>query len=151
VVLALVGATVTHPTEIITLLTDAGNSEDLLTAPQEFSASDTPQDSVGADGAGDGGLVSEAPLLAMPAAAPSALEVAEPPTTLSHGHDRLAIDDEIRMATGPKFAESARVRGAAGVGATAATGAIDRITQEILASLEVRKTLVVWLFDQSGS
>ena len=30
-------------------------------------------------------------------------------------------------------------------------GAIDRITHEILLSLEERKTLVVWLFDQSGS
>lgn len=30
-------------------------------------------------------------------------------------------------------------------------GAIDRITQEIAASLRQRKTLVVWLFDESGS
>jgi hypothetical protein len=43
------------------------------------------------------------------------------------------------------------VRGAAGVGTTGAIGAIDRITQDILLSLEERKTLVVWLFDQSGS
>ena len=30
-------------------------------------------------------------------------------------------------------------------------GAVDRITQEIAASLRQRKTLVVWLFDESGS
>ena len=30
-------------------------------------------------------------------------------------------------------------------------GAIDRITQEIAASLRQRKTLVVWLMDESGS
>ncbi|MEM9656787.1 MAG: vWA domain-containing protein, partial [Planctomycetota bacterium] len=37
------------------------------------------------------------------------------------------------------------------VGTTGASGAIDRLTHEILASLENRPTLVVWLFDQSGS
>jgi hypothetical protein len=37
------------------------------------------------------------------------------------------------------------------VGATGAEGAIDRLTHEILASLEQRPTMVVWLFDQSGS
>src|SRR5690606_23510942 len=37
------------------------------------------------------------------------------------------------------------------VGTTGAVGAIDRITNEILLSLEQRPTLVVWLFDQSGS
>ena len=36
-------------------------------------------------------------------------------------------------------------------GATGTSGAVDRITQEILLSLEERRTLVVWFFDQSGS
>ena len=43
------------------------------------------------------------------------------------------------------------VKGAAGVGETGASGAVDRLTHEILASMEERPTLVVWLFDQSGS
>ncbi len=43
------------------------------------------------------------------------------------------------------------IQGAAGVGATGTVGAIDRITQEIIDSLEERKTLVVWIFDQSVS
>ena len=38
-----------------------------------------------------------------------------------------------------------------GEGTTGATGEIDRITHEILLSLEERKTLVVWLFDQTAS
>lgn len=42
-------------------------------------------------------------------------------------------------------------RGQSGVGALGASGAIDRITWEILQSMEERPTLVVWLFDQSGS
>ncbi|MFC1757522.1 VWA domain-containing protein, partial [Planctomycetota bacterium] len=43
------------------------------------------------------------------------------------------------------------VKGSAGFAVTGAEGAVDRITQEILASLEERKTLVVWFFDQSAS
>ncbi|MBX3419281.1 MAG: VWA domain-containing protein [Pirellulaceae bacterium] len=43
------------------------------------------------------------------------------------------------------------LKGNAGVAVTGAAGAIDRITQEILRSLDERKTTVVWLFDQSAS
>ncbi|MGB7346125.1 MAG: vWA domain-containing protein [Pirellulaceae bacterium] len=41
--------------------------------------------------------------------------------------------------------------GTTGVQTAGAVGAVDRLTFEILQSLEERKTLVVWLFDQSGS
>jgi hypothetical protein len=37
------------------------------------------------------------------------------------------------------------------VGTSGAVGAVDRITHEILLSLDERPTLVVWLFDRSGS
>ncbi|OYP32346.1 vWA domain-containing protein [Rhodopirellula sp. MGV] len=42
-------------------------------------------------------------------------------------------------------------KGNVGEGATGAAGAVDRLTYEILQSMEERPTLVVWLFDQSGS
>ncbi len=42
-------------------------------------------------------------------------------------------------------------KGAVGQGETGASGAVDRLTYEILQSMEERPTLVVWLFDQSGS
>ncbi len=41
--------------------------------------------------------------------------------------------------------------GTANNAVTGATGAVDRLTQEILRSLETRPTTVVWLFDQSAS
>src|SRR6185295_4279754 len=63
----------------------------------------------------------------------------------------IEVQDEIRLATGPRFAETLVIKGAAGAGATGTSGAVDRITHEILLSLEERKTLVVWFFDQSGS
>lgn len=42
-------------------------------------------------------------------------------------------------------------KGKVGEGTQGASGAIDRLTFEILKSMEERPTLVVWLFDQSGS
>ncbi|MDM4014598.1 vWA domain-containing protein [Roseiconus lacunae] len=42
-------------------------------------------------------------------------------------------------------------KGNVGEGTTGASGAVDRLTYEILQSMEERPTLVVWLFDQSGS
>lgn len=54
-------------------------------------------------------------------------------------------------ATGPEVNLNHTIKGMAGAGVTGAQGAIDRITQEILMSLEERRTLVVWLFDRSGS
>ena len=56
-----------------------------------------------------------------------------------------------REATGLHYAANLAVKGAAGEGTTGAAGAIDRITHEILLSMEERKTLVVWLFDQTES
>lgn len=43
------------------------------------------------------------------------------------------------------------LKGNVGQGTRGAKGAVDRLTFEILQSLEERPTLVVWLFDQSGS
>mgnify|MGYP001490235171 CR=1 FL=1 len=47
--------------------------------------------------------------------------------------------------------ENVPVKGFVGESATGAEGAIDRLTQEILLQMQERKTLVVWVFDQSAS
>lgn len=44
-----------------------------------------------------------------------------------------------------------QVGGGIGSVSTGTSGAVDRITQEILIKLEDKKTIVVWLFDQSAS
>lgn len=51
----------------------------------------------------------------------------------------------------PNRALKAKIKGVAGDGTVGTLGALDRITQEILRSLESGPTLVVWLFDRSGS
>lgn len=55
------------------------------------------------------------------------------------------------LVTAPTKGAKLQIKGVAGDGATGTLGALDRITQEILASLERGPTLVVWFFDQSGS
>src|SRR5690606_16804288 len=64
---------------------------------------------------------------------------------------QIEINNTIQQATGLHFNANLAVKGAAGQGTTGAVGAIDRLTHEILLSLQERKTLVVWVFDQSPS
>jgi hypothetical protein len=61
-----------------------------------------------------------------------------------HDFDRTILE-------GPNIPENVIVKGAGSVGTSAAAGAVDRITHEILLSLDERPTLVAWLFDRSGS
>ncbi|MBI3838725.1 MAG: VWA domain-containing protein [Planctomycetia bacterium] len=149
--LTLLGTVMPRQGESVTLFTMPA-AEEPLAVSQEFSYSSTPQETIGsssssADGKADA-MLAVAPTLAMTAVSSGQLEVAD---QSPHVSERIRIQEEIRVATGPRFAENLSIKGAAGVGATGAVGAIDRITQEILLSLEERKTLVVWLFDQSGS
>ena len=59
---------------------------------------------------------------------------------------------EILEATSGGGADlSHSVKGTAGVGVTGADGAIERLTHEIMLSLEEQDTLVVWFFDRSAS
>jgi len=51
----------------------------------------------------------------------------------------------------PNRATRTQIKGVVGDGVVGTQGALDRITQEILRSLESGPTLVVWLFDKSGS
>ena len=114
-------------------------------APQEVQFSQSPLPQVGAN--------STAGLAAAMASAPTAdLESKVQtedvqPTELVNVERPVMLD----LSTARNVSDTLLVKGAAGVGTIGAEGAIDRITQEILLSLEQRPTLVVWLFDQSGS
>jgi hypothetical protein len=149
--LTLLGSVMPRQLESVTLFT-IPPAEDPLAVSQEFSYSSTPQEAIGSAGPAATGAADAmslaAPTLSMTAISPAQLTVDDPSSRVT---ERIQIQDEIRVATGPRFSENLTIKGAAGVGATGAAGAVDRITQEILLSLEERKTLVVWLFDQSGS
>jgi hypothetical protein len=118
-----------------------------LELPQEFHFDQNPNEEIGANSVnGVDAAESLAPIISEISDIPNEMEVETQPTV-----NQIEINDTITEATGLHFSENLKVKGSAGQGTTGAVGAIDRITHEILLSLEERKTLVVWLFDQSGS
>ncbi|MEN0112074.1 MAG: vWA domain-containing protein, partial [Planctomycetota bacterium] len=62
-----------------------------------------------------------------------------------------ALDLPATALTSPDPDDLSLVHGVGATGATGSRGAVDRLTAEILQSIEQRPTLVVWLFDRSGS
>lgn len=148
VVLGLIIIKDPEKSDVLALVTEPPVEHEPLAVSEEFSAADLPTEEISATSAGnaDADFVA-APVLSMTTVLPS-----EPPAEeLPAINERVTIQDDIRLATGPRVSDNLVVKGAAGAGATGTTGAVDRITQEILLSLEERRTLVVWFFDQSGS
>lgn len=118
-----------------------------LKVPEEFYFSEQPAEEVGANSVnGDAVALSLAQIVSEVSAIPNHLDV-DP----SIDSVNVEINNAIEVATGLNYSDNLAVKGAAGEGTTGASGAIDRITQEILLSLEERKTLVVWLFDGTAS
>ncbi len=118
--------------------------EELL--PEEFRFSDELHDEIGA--------LSDAGASEAEAAAPLEAEISEvviPLEPVSFTGDVQAFEITEPIIQGPTVDDHAIKKGVGSVGATGATGAVDRITSEIMLSLDQRPTLVVWLFDQSGS
>ncbi len=121
--------------------------EDPLTTSEEFTYAEMPQEEIGATSAGNANAsFAAAPALSLEPT-PAQMEVEEHEIMT----EPVVMGEEIRLATGPMFSENLSVKGAAGTGAVGTGGVIDKLTQELLLSLEERPTLVVWLFDQSGS
>src|SRR5262245_57867761 len=133
------------------LSVDTAENIDVDPTPQEFASSDRQLADIGALSAGGG----ETSALAMaPELSPESL-LAHESEVMSELAERPAVavdlDLDLFPARGPELSSELPVQGAGSVGVTGAEGAIDRLTHEILASLEQRPTLVVWLFDESGS
>ncbi len=120
-------------------------------APEEFELTedlafaDEPEDKMGANSIGESGMaLSTAAIVAdVPDVQPIRIET---PVVIP----AFSIESRIQESTGLVRSDNV-VKGMTGVGTTGTDGAIDRITYEILHSMEERPTLVVWFFDQSGS
>ncbi|HTM56405.1 MAG TPA: vWA domain-containing protein [Pirellulales bacterium] len=140
------------PADLLTLILDSNKQDETepLLESQELVTSEIPRPDVGSTGNGN----PDAPLTAAPLVAAALVEPAElkvESAGVRETVERVTIQEDLRVATAPRFAETLTIRGAAGAGATGTMGAVDRITQEIMLSLDERRTLVVWFFDQSGS
>jgi len=116
-----------------------------LRPPDEFHMNERPTLEIGANSVSETGMaLSAAEILSDVSEIPSPVDLT--PVDIAE----IEINHTIKLATALHI-DNLPVRGAAGEGTTGAIGAIDRLTQDILLSLEERKTLVVWLFDQSLS
>jgi hypothetical protein len=113
--------------------------------PTEFRMADLEPAQVGA--AGELGIVAT-PEFAPEVADVDRVELDSPVELRDVGE--FVFNDTAVQAMSEKLA-SVPVKGTVGIAATGASGAIDRLVQEILRSLEERPTLVVWMFDQSAS
>lgn len=112
---------------------------------EEVVYSDLPSQQVGAQSASEAAMAE--------ASAPEFAEVAEIPNPLDQQPQQLAtinMDELFTRAAAP-LDLGVTLTGKVGHAAEGASGAVDRITFEVLKALEDRPTLIVWLFDQSGS
>lgn len=112
---------------------------------EDLTYSDVPQEKIGANSVASADM-SEA-------SAEKFAEVAEIPNPLEMRTSEIAtinINQMFTEAVAP-VDRLKKQKGSTGVGALGASGAVDRLTWEILESMQERPTLVVWLFDQSGS
>jgi hypothetical protein len=129
------------PIEIVQVPPD----EHAVLEPEEVTVSEEQQPTVGARSE-DSEAVAQAvaPLLADESVVP--VDKLEAPQS----EERSEVLEEIE-ALGLAVADTLAVQGDVAVGTTGASGAVDRLTAEIRASLAQRPTVVCWLFDQSVS
>ncbi len=129
----------------LTLQTDDPVEEQLDDIPPEINFDDIAQEEIGANSEDAFDVASsEAPIIDMINEDPVEIDIP------SHDIGELMTDDDLMEASAETISTTA-VKGNVGQAVSGAAGAVDRITQEILRSLNERKTTVVWMFDQSAS
>ena len=119
--------------------------EDVLLPPEELVVA-TPDDASGAQSAESvAAAESLAPLLSDESVVPVEM------TELFDSDIHVDAPEDVVVPEGLKLSDSIAIRGTVAVGTEGASGAVDRLTAEIKASLDQRPTLVCWVFDQSIS
>jgi hypothetical protein len=143
--LALVPLRPTVDEEAVVLVSPPHYSHQPVELIDEVTYSDTAQTEVGANSLANAEMAeASAEMFAEIAEIPNLVDLE--PTDLG----QIMVNKMFDQAVAPldKLSEQ---KGKVGQGTEGASGAVDRITFEILRSLEERPTLVVWLFDKSGS
>ena len=117
-----------------------------LKVNEEVYHDDQPSVDIGAVSLADTAMAtSQAPEISEVSAIPNPVEIT------ADFVSEITVNQQVEVATGLKFNELLPVKGFVGETTQGAVGAIDRITNEILLSMNERRTLVVWFFDQSAS
>lgn len=144
---ALAAATLLLPAPRRALLLTARDvSDEALPVLDAFQFAQQRTEEVGAMSAGGAGAALPQSLVEAPDA-----ELAYQVAAIAPVGDVQVLNINQTLLAGPNATENLLITGKGSTSAVGAAGAVDRITQEILLSLDERPTLVVWLFDQSGS
>ncbi len=138
------GGVSNRPRQITVIETPVEEEQEILEIPREVSLDAVVQEEVGSQSEASFEIAeSLAPVLAEESIVPvEATEVFE---------SDIQVEPLDLLPTGKELSDSLIVKGDVGVGETGAGGAVDRLTLEIVASLEQRDTVVCWVFDQSVS
>ena len=129
----------------ITIIQSPEAVEEVLDAPKEMAVADEQETETGA-------VSEESQMEVAQALAPTLSEQSVVPVEaeLDVASD-ITLEPLDVIPTADTIDETFVVKGAVGAGATGATGAVDRLTGEIAASLDRHPTVVCWVFDQSVS
>lgn len=135
-----------HPIAILQAPVDPEEPIEDVLLPEEMVVGDL-SESAGANSSDSSEVAqSIAPVLA---------DISEVPVEVSEIFDtsdvRIEEPNDAFVPLGLSLNDSLSVRGDVAVGTQGASGAVDRLTVEIKASLDQRSTIVVWVFDQSVS
>lgn len=147
IILGLASYTVVVEPKILSVFIDSKTvaDETPLDLVNEIAYSEIPAEEIGANSDG----LAEMALSAAPIVA-DAIEIPDVPLELIEPNGSVQASLDIKTAIGLTESREA-VRGMTGVGVNGTSGAVDRITYELLLAIEQRPTLVVWLFDSSIS
>ena len=134
------------PVELISTIIEPDREEE---APQEFFFSELEKPDIGANGLDSFDMADAAAEIELDITELTTEQLPLDPTEAPV--NEISFESIVDVSMAVQNDPNIVIQGAAGVGATGTVGAIDRITQEIIDSLEERKTLVVWIFDKSKS
>ncbi len=148
IIVALASITIVSQPDLLSVfIASEPMAEELapLDIVNEIAYSDEASEEFGADSIGSVDMaLSTAPLLS------DISEVEASDMSVEVPDGTVAVSQTVQQAVGLTLAATS-VRGMTGVGTTGTDGAVDRVTYEILQSLEAKPTVVVWLFDSSIS
>lgn len=143
--LALVPLRLDPEDEAVVLVSPPNYEDEKVQLIEEVTYSEVPQTEVGANSLAEADMAeASAEVFAEISEIPNPVEM--DPTEMG----QIMVNRMFDQAVAP-LERLETQKGKVGQGTEGAVGAVDRITFEILRTMEERPTLVVWLFDQSGS